>query len=104
MRSLILEQRDDTSIASFLDHWEKNKERLSIVAPENLNAVQIMTIHKAKGLEFPIVIYPFANTKIYDELEPKLWLPVEDFGEFKEVLINKKSEVVALWGSSQNNL
>jgi len=88
------EQRDDTSISSFLDYWEKNKERLSIVAPENLNAVQIMTIHKAKGLEFPVVIYPFANTKIYDELEPKLWLPVEDFGEFNEVLINKKSEVL----------
>ena len=33
-----------------------------------------MTVHKAKGLEFPVVIFPFADLNIYKELEPKEWM------------------------------
>jgi ATP-dependent exoDNAse (exonuclease V) beta subunit len=54
-----------------------------------------MTIHKSKGLEFPVVIFPFANSNIFEEINPKLWLPVnsEDYLGFAEVLINKKQDV-----------
>ena len=36
-----------------------------------------MTIHKSKGLEFPVVIFPFADLNIYKELEPKVWFPLD---------------------------
>jgi len=77
------------SISMFLELWELQKEKLSVIAPKSDNAVQIMTIHKSKGLEFPVVIYPFANTKIKDVSKEFLWLPLPPdlneipFGYFK---------------------
>jgi len=49
------------SVSDFLDWWVKHQDKFSVIVPEGLDAVQIMTIHKAKGLQFPVVIYPFAN-------------------------------------------
>jgi ATP-dependent helicase/nuclease subunit A len=60
--------RNSTGSRDFLEWWELNRSKVSIVVPEGLDAVRVMTIHKAKGLQFPIVVYAFAaeskkNTK-----------------------------------------
>ncbi|PKV48639.1 ATP-dependent exoDNAse (exonuclease V) beta subunit [Aquimarina sp. MAR_2010_214] len=83
-------QKHTEGIIGFLAYWHIKKDKLSIVAPETEEAIQIMTIHKAKGLEFPCVIYPYANIDIYEEIEPKIWLAVdsEQYGNFEEVFIN----------------
>ncbi|HNS16727.1 MAG TPA: UvrD-helicase domain-containing protein [Bacteroidales bacterium] len=48
-------------LREFLTWWEEKRDKLSIIAPQGSEAVQVMTIHKAKGLQFPVVIYPFAD-------------------------------------------
>jgi len=90
-----VEQKYGSDMQSFLDYWDKKGNSASISTPENMESVQIMTIHKSKGLEFPVVIYPYANSNVFEEIDPKLWLPVDkdEFLGFTEVLINKKQEV-----------
>ncbi|GAA4310717.1 UvrD-helicase domain-containing protein [Pontixanthobacter gangjinensis] len=71
-------QNTSNGLADFLQKWEQKKDKLSIVVPEADNAVQIMTIHKSKGLEFPVVIYPFANSDLQDTRNDSLWLELND--------------------------
>jgi len=49
-------------LTEFLKYWDETKTKHSIIVPEGIDAVQIMTIHKAKGLQFPVVIYAFAES------------------------------------------
>lgn len=58
--------------SSFLDWWEFNKDEYSLMVPETKPAVKIMSIHKAKGLEFPVVIIPYANWE--HKMDSQLWL------------------------------
>ncbi|MFY9242990.1 MAG: UvrD-helicase domain-containing protein [Polaribacter sp.] len=92
---IVLEQqRKSIDINDFLDFWELKKEKLSIVAPESANAVQIMTIHKSKGLEFPVVIFP-CDVYVYGQISPKVWLNnlPKNYDHFTELLVNYNKDL-----------
>ena len=48
------------NLRAFVRAWDEADE-IYIGSPENSDAVRIMTIHKSKGLEFPHVIFPYAD-------------------------------------------
>lgn len=53
-------------LEGFLEYFDENKQKIAIQLPKTDDAIQIMTIHKSKGLEFPVVIIPsldFATKK-----------------------------------------
>lgn len=64
--------QEHADIKAFLTYWEEKKHKVSILLPEGINAIQIQTIHKSKGLQFPVVIYPFADEKIKPSKD-KFW-------------------------------
>lgn len=88
---ILNQQKKESSVQDLLDFWNLKKNKLSIVSPENSNALKIMTIHKSKGLEFPIVIFP-CDLDIYRELKPKAWLQTEN-EEFPDLMINLNKDV-----------
>ncbi|MDD6088609.1 MAG: UvrD-helicase domain-containing protein [Desulfovibrionaceae bacterium] len=56
-----LEQKGQDTIAKVLDIWDSENNTYRIQLSETINAVRIMTIHSAKGLQFPVVIIPWNN-------------------------------------------
>ncbi|MCT4628425.1 3'-5' exonuclease, partial [Winogradskyella sp.] len=88
-------QKQNSDLTGFVNYFEQKKDSLSVISPKNTNAVQIITIHKSKGLEFPVVIFPFADLNIYKELDPKIWFPVDEdnYNGFETLLLNYNKDV-----------
>ena len=65
-------------ISSYLKHWERQEDKLRITTSASTNAINVMTIHQSKGLEFPVVILPFLDTTINPNLQDKIWYPFQE--------------------------
>ena len=59
-----LQRRDPVGIRDFLDYWDQYGTKRGISVSEESNAIRILTIHKAKGLEFKAVIVPFCDWEL----------------------------------------
>lgn len=53
--------RGGGGIGDFLEHWERKGVERAVQLPAANDTVQVLTIHKAKGLQFPVVIVPFTD-------------------------------------------
>lgn len=69
-------------LADFLDYWETQKDKISISAPSDPSAVTVQTIHRSKGLEYPVVIIPYADWEFVPSAKrDSMWVnldPTED--------------------------
>lgn len=68
--------KKNNDLFEFIEHWEDRKTKASLVVPQGMDAVSIMTIHRSKGLEFPVVLLPFSNSKVSNG-KNNLWVEVE---------------------------
>lgn len=74
-KALEFSQGPIPSVAAFIETYKHNVETWTIQAGEGLDAVQVMTIHKSKGLEAPCVHIPFVSWAL--QRAESLWLPLD---------------------------
>lgn len=73
-------QRNGGSVREFLKYWDEKKNKLAVSSADGGDAINIMTIHKAKGLEFDCVVIPYAKWEMDGSTQEKAyWMPREDF-------------------------
>jgi ATP-dependent exoDNAse (exonuclease V) beta subunit len=73
-------KKEASDLNSFLDYWEDMGSRETLNISEQQDAIRIITIHKAKGLEFQVVIVPFCNWDLEpsSSLDTILWCKTPD--------------------------
>ena len=70
--------RKSPDVAMFLEYWDLYLKDKKIPLSDNATGIQVMTIHKSKGLEFHTVIIPYCDWDIYDSRHNSLlWCSTE---------------------------
>lgn len=72
----------DPSLAAFIDDYDRNAHNWTITSANDLDAVNLMTIHRSKGLEAECVHIPFGNFAL-TENKQTMWVdmsPLKDLG------------------------
>ena len=83
-----------SNVHFFLKWWNKVGYRRTVSSPSGINAIQVMTIHKSKGLEFQGVIIPFCDWKMdRDCIE---WIETDELNELKQFFKEEGKEHVKL--------
>lgn len=70
------------SLQDFLEWWEMKGEKEALSSSEGRNAITVMTVHKAKGLQFPVLILPFFHFEFRHKKNPLIWVKSHEHQPF----------------------
>jgi ATP-dependent exoDNAse (exonuclease V) beta subunit len=71
---------------TFFEYWDRKKSKIKITPPSDMNAVKVLTVHKSKGLQYPIVILPFFDSNLI-KTNFKTWIELKENDIHKKVLL-----------------
>ena len=90
----LIDEEEDKTVSSFLQNIALATDQDN--EDDDRNKVSLMTIHLAKGLEFPVVIYPFVDSVTHKNSGPDCYgidmAKMEDFIAFRAAIRLLKNE------------
>jgi len=82
-----------SDLSGFLNWWNDSGAKTPVNLSDEQNAIRIVTIHKAKGLEYRAVIVPFTNWK-FDQRQKLMWCETpEPFSALSVVPVSYSSSL-----------
>lgn len=81
------------NLSDFLTYWELKKEKFSI-NNKSENAITVTSIHKSKGLEYPIVILPYLTWTTSPRADESIWMDVSTLN-YPELICDSKALLAA---------
>lgn len=72
-------------IQQFLKYWETEGQNKSLPGGANTNAIEVLTIHKSKGLAFTVLLLPFLNWELKPDAKKSIQLWVNAAPPFDEI-------------------
>lgn len=80
-------KNEKSDLHSFLEWWDEVGYKRTVQLSDDLEATKILTIHKSKGLQYKLVIMPFANWSMDNDMmhDNVLWPETDGLEVFSEV-------------------
>lgn len=85
--------RAHADLNHFLEWWEEQGKKEAVQVPAGEDAIRLETIHKAKGLEYPVVVLPFTDWSLGGGGGNLIWVePAEEpFNQFPYLPVTYQS-------------
>ncbi len=87
----------EDGLLAFINYWNSDGKKISLPGSSGANAVEVMTIHKSKGLAFEVLLLPFCNWALEPDAKKNNWLWVKTentaFSEIPVVPVKYKKEL-----------
>ncbi len=82
-------------VTKFLEWWRDASGTLSLSLPKDQDAVTIISIHKAKGLQYPAVLIPWCDWSLLPSNSTQLWVEAQEepFSALGSSLVNYKKDL-----------
>lgn len=67
-------------LRGFLENWDTKGKQETVQIPKSKDALEIMTVHKSKGLEFPVVIMPNLADFDFSRIKDSMFIELKEQG------------------------
>lgn len=76
----------ERGIIQFLEYWDEDGEKAVLPSNDKVDAIEVSTIHKSKGLAYEVVMIPFSSWKLDGLTNGDFWInvlesPFSDLGK-----------------------